>query len=83
MRLMEDKEIKNKEMNNMREIIKIKKWIKDVANFLGINIIIFLIGAFIGVVAWYVDIDILAKLAIVIMDVSTILDGKGNIRLFK
>ena len=67
----------------MERIIRIKKYIKEAADFLGINIIIFFIGAFIGGVAWCVDIDILAKLSIVIMGISTILDGKGNIRFFK
>lgn len=60
---------------------KDKKLCKRIIDFLGINIIVFLIGLCLGIVALGLDIDILAKLAIVIMSGSAIIDKKGNIRL--
>ena len=53
---------------------------KKIIDFLGINIIVFLVGVFMGIVALFNDIGILAKLAIVVIWGSSIIDGKGHIR---
>lgn len=55
---------------------------KSLINFLGINIIIFLVGLFMGILALYLSFGILAKLAIVLMGASAIIDSKGNIRFW-
>ena len=53
---------------------------KSLINFLGINIIVFLVGLFMGILALYLSFGILAKLSIVLMGASAIIDSKGNIR---
>ena len=53
---------------------------KKIIDFLGINIIVFLVGVFMGIVALFNNIGILAKLAIVVIWGSSIIDGKGHIR---
>ena len=47
---------------------------------MGINIIVFLVGLFMGILALYLSFGILAKLAIVLMGASAIIDSKENIR---
>lgn len=47
---------------------------------LGINIIISMIGIFVRIMAFVFNIGILAQLALVILGISAIIDGKGNVR---
>ncbi len=53
---------------------------KKMKDSLGINIIISMIGIFVGIMAFVFNLGILAKLAIVILGISAIIDGKGNVR---
>lgn len=64
----------------MKKIRLINNYTKRLINFLGINIIVFLVGLFMGILALYLSFGILAKLAIVLMGASAIIDSKGNIR---
>ncbi len=53
---------------------------KRMKNFLGIDIIISMIGIFLGILSLVFDIGILATLALVVLGISAIIDGKGNVR---
>ena len=53
---------------------------KKMKDSLGINIIISMIGIFVGIMAFVFNLGILAKLAIMILGISAIIDGKGNVR---
>ena len=64
----------------MKKIRLINNYTKRLINFLGINIIVFLVGLFMGILALYLSFGILAKLARVLMGASAIIDSKGNIR---
>lgn len=70
----------NREIVYFYEKNTANNYTKRLVNFLGINIIVFLVGLFMGILALYLSFGILAKLAIVLMGASAIIDSKGNIR---
>lgn len=70
----------NREIVYFYEKNTANNYTKRLINFLGINIIVFLVGLFMGILALYLSLGILAKLAIVLMGASAIIDSKGNIR---